>query len=81
MSASHTLPDSAPVADREHDRPHPLQLELYRKATPTQKLATVARLNATMLMLKEASLQSRFSNLSAAERRQSLRRWWLAARD
>jgi hypothetical protein len=67
--------------DREHDRPHPLQIELYRRATPTQKLATVARLNATVLKLKEADLQARFPHQSADERREVLRRWWLSARD
>ena len=44
--------DSSVPLDRERDRPHPRQIELYRRATPTQKLAAVARLNATALDLK-----------------------------
>jgi hypothetical protein len=67
--------------DRERDRPHPLQIELYRRATPTQKLAVVARLNATAIALKEASLLARWPDTPAAERREALRRWWLGARD
>jgi hypothetical protein len=75
-SATATVP-----LDREGDRPHPLQIELYRHATPTQKLAAVARLNATLLNLKEASLESQLPHLSSLERRALLRRWWLTARD
>jgi hypothetical protein len=75
--------NSAPsvALDRERDRPHPLQIELYRRATPTQKLAVVARLNATALALKEATLLSRCPDMPATERREALRRWWLGARD
>lgn len=81
MPASLSKTDSNTTLDRERDRPHPLQIELYRRATPTQKLAVVARLNATTLALKEASLQARRPNMPAAERREMLRRWWLSARD
>lgn len=55
--------------------------DLYRAATPTQKLAVVARLNATLLGLKAADLQARFPALPPAKRSELLRRWWLAARD
>lgn len=55
--------------------------ELYRKATPTEKLAVVGRLNATLLRLKAAEIEKRHPEAPAATRRQMLRRWWLAATD
>jgi hypothetical protein len=54
---------------------------IYRSASPTQKLAVVSRLNAALLGLKEADLQSRFPEMPPAKRRELLRRWWLAALD
>jgi hypothetical protein len=72
---------TAKPLDRERDRPHPLQIDLYRRATPTQKLAAIARLNATAIAIKEADLESRCPDVPAAERRAVLRQWWLAARD
>jgi len=56
-------------------------LELYRQATPTQKLAVVARLNAALIGLKEAELNARCPTLSAERRKEMLRRWWLTATD
>jgi len=73
-------PVLAPL-DPERDRPHPLQIELYRRATPTQKLATVARLNATLQQVKEATLRARFPAMSTTAIQQELRHWWLADRD
>jgi hypothetical protein len=67
--------------DREQDRPHPLQVALYRQATPTQKLAVVARLNATAIALKEAALRSQFPDMPPETRRAITRRWWLTAHD
>lgn len=67
--------------DREKDRPHPLQIELYRAASPTKKLAAVARLNATAIKLKESALRARYPELSVAKRHEMLRRWWLTSRD
>jgi hypothetical protein len=64
--------------------PEPLDPKLcalYRAATPERKLAVVARLNATLIGLKEADLRTRFPAQSTAERRTMLRRWWFAARD
>lgn len=55
--------------------------DLYRHATPTQKLAVVARLNATLIELKSADLQARFPAMQPAKRRDLLRQWWLGARD
>jgi hypothetical protein len=60
---------------------HPIQLELYRQASPEQKLRTVARLNAALIALKEAQLKTDFPDETPEERRKSLRRWWLTARD
>jgi hypothetical protein len=59
----------------------PKLLELYRRATPTQKLAVTARLNATLIGLKEADIRARLPNLSREDQRAMLRRWWLTARD
>lgn len=55
--------------------------ELYRRASPTQKLAVVARLNAGLIGLKDADLQARQPELSDQERQVLLRRWWLSAAD
>ena len=55
--------------------------DLYRNATPTQKLAVVARLNTSLIELKSADLQSRFPAMPPAKRRDILRQWWLGARD
>ena len=60
---------------------HPKMVELYRKATPTQKLAVVARLNATLIGLKEADIRASRPDLSRDAQRALLRRWWLTARD
>jgi hypothetical protein len=67
--------------DREQDRPHPLQVALYRRATPTQKLAAVARLNATAIAMKDSALKSRCPDMPLETRRAVTRRWWLTARD
>ena len=64
-----------------HEPLDPKLRELYRAATPTQKLAVVARLNGTLLGLKEAELKSRDASMPPAERRALLRRWWFTARD
>jgi hypothetical protein len=80
MSASAQASNDVPL-DRERDRPHPLQIELYRRATPTQKLAIVARMNAMALAMKDSSLRTRFPTLTEAERRTRVRHWWLTSRD
>jgi hypothetical protein len=72
----------APVARLRNLEPlDPILLELYRKATPTQKLAVVARLNATLIALKEADIRARRPDLSRKEQQALLRQWWLTARD
>jgi hypothetical protein len=57
------------------------QWELYRRASPTQKLAVVARLNAGLIGLKQADLRLRQPELSDQERQAIVRRWWLTAAD
>jgi hypothetical protein len=47
-----------------HEPLDPKLLELYRRATPTQELAVVARLNATLIGLKEADLRARHPGVS-----------------
>ncbi len=81
MSAPTLYSDPSVVLDRERDRPHPFQIELYRRASPTEKLTVVARLNATAIALKDASLRSINPDMTATERREVLRRWWLGARN
>jgi hypothetical protein len=81
MPSSHTHNGSDTLPNRERDRPHAVQIELYQRATPTERLAVVARLNATVIGLKEADIRSRFPHLSGVEQRAMLRRWWLTARD
>lgn len=56
-------------------------IELYRRATPTQKLAVVARLNATLIELKAVDIRARHPDLADAQQRAQLRRWWMTARD
>ena len=59
----------------------PRMRDLYRNATPTQKLMIVARLNSTLIDLKDAKLQAQFPAMPEKERRVLLRRWWFGARD
>lgn len=69
------------VRFRELEPLDPKLVELYRRATPTQKLAVVARLNATLIGLKEADIRARLPGMSLENQRAMLRRWWLTARD
>ncbi|MBI2517860.1 MAG: hypothetical protein HYV95_13230 [Opitutae bacterium] len=59
----------------------PQLLARYRVATPEAKLAVVARLNATLIGLKEAQLAATCGELSLPARRLKLRNWWLGTRD
>lgn len=56
-------------------------LNLYRRATPAEKLALIGRINASLLALKAAQVVSRRPALSSADRAAAVRRWWLGARD
>lgn len=55
--------------------------ELYRRATPTEKLAAVHRLNSALIALKSAHLESEHPEWSPTERKTALRRWWFSSRD
>lgn len=55
--------------------------EIYRRASPSQKLAVVARLNAMLIGLKEADLLARYPDVTGEQRLRMLRHWWLAAAD
>ncbi len=59
----------------------PRLLECYRHATPSAKLAVVARLNESLIMLKDAALRAAQPELLPEKRRELLRRWWLGASD
>jgi hypothetical protein len=59
----------------------PRLLDLYRRATPAEKLTVVSRLNATLIELKRADLLAKFPAQPPAHRQDLLRRWWLTARD
>ena len=54
---------------------------LYRAASPTEKLATVARINASLTAIKEAAVARQHPDWPPAQRRAAVRRWWLSARD
>lgn len=56
-------------------------LELYRAATPEQKLTVVMRLNHALQGLKEAHLAASRPDWTSEERRVEMRRWWFSARD
>jgi hypothetical protein len=69
-----TAPIPLPPGEEATD---PRMLAQYRKATPEAKLAVVARLNAGLIALKVAQLERDRADLTEAERRAELRRWWL----
>ena len=73
MATTNRMPVFEPLDPRLRD--------LYRAASPTQKLAVVHRLNATLIGLKEAELQARHAEMTPHQRRELLRHWWLTARD
>lgn len=73
MALASRYPDCGPF--------DPRLIELYRRATPTQKLAVVARLNATLIELKASDIRARRPDLAEAQQRAQLRRWWMTARD
>jgi hypothetical protein len=73
MAPAPRIPDFEPF--------DPRMIELYRRATPTQKLAVVARLNATLIELKAADIRARHPDLADAQQRAQLRRWWMTACD
>ncbi len=54
---------------------------LYRSASPTEKLATVARINASLTAIKEAAVARQHPEWSLVQRRTAVRLWWLTARD
>lgn len=54
---------------------------LYRAASPTEKLAVVARINASLIAIKDAAVAQQHPEWSIAQRRAAVRRWWLTARD
>ena len=59
----------------------PRQVALYRAASPTEKLAVVARINAALIAIKEAAVAQQHPEWSAEQRRACVRRWWFSARD
>lgn len=63
------------------ERLNPQLVELYRRAEPAQKLAVVARINASLQAIKRAQLQMSNPGLSATEQQRQLRRWWFSSRD
>lgn len=71
-----------PVSQRPRFEPlDPTLQDVYRRATPSQKLAVVARLNATLLELKAAAVRARFPAMPPGEQRALVRHWWLTAHD
>jgi hypothetical protein len=66
---------------RAFDAIDPRLADIYRGATPSQKLAVVSRLNATLIGLKEADLFARHPAATGEQRRRMLRHWWLTASD
>jgi hypothetical protein len=53
--------------------------ELYRTATPTQKLAVVSRLNTALLGLKASEITVSRPELSQSAQSALLRHWWLTS--
>jgi len=54
---------------------------LYRAASPTEKLAAVARINLSLTAIKEAAVARQHPDWSPVQRRTAVRRWWLSAKD
>ncbi|MFZ5855625.1 MAG: hypothetical protein ACOYZ6_02240 [Chloroflexota bacterium] len=50
-----------------HPKMEALQVELWRRASPTRKMQMVAQLNASVRLLAMAGLRSRFPNASESE--------------
>jgi len=69
---------------RTHDRAEaldPRQVALYRAASPTEKLAVVARINASLTAIKESAVAQQHPEWTVEQRRACVRRWWFSARD
>jgi hypothetical protein len=60
-----------------HDPIDEKMIALYRTATPEEKLAVVARLNAGLQALKAAEIAASHPEWNADRRRTELRTWWL----
>ena len=74
------LPAARSAAEQPTLEPlDPRLRDLYRSATPTQKLAIVARLNATLIGLKEADLRACSVVRAPNEQRKLLRSWCRSA--
>ena len=54
---------------------------LYRAASPTEKLAAVARINLSLTAIKEAAVARQHPEWSPVQRRSAVRRWWLSSHD
>ncbi len=55
-----------------HPKMEALQIELWRKASPTQKMNMLAQLNASARLLALAGLRSRFPQASEGELQRKL---------
>ena len=55
-----------------HPRMEALQIQLWRQASPTQKMNMLAQLNASARMLALTGLRQRFPQASEAELRRKL---------
>ncbi len=55
-----------------HPKMEALQIQLWRQASPTQKMHMLAQLNASARMVALAGLRSRFPEASAVELRRRL---------
>jgi hypothetical protein len=55
-----------------HPKVEALQIELWRRASPTRKMHMLAQLNASVQMLALAGLRSRFPDATESELRRKL---------
>jgi hypothetical protein len=53
----------------------------YRSASPTEKLAAVARINAALTAIKETAVARQHPEWALVPRRTAIRLWRLTARD
>lgn len=77
MSASPLHRDSAPSADREHDRPHPLQIEAWRSLGATGRTHLGIQLRRQARRWKLSSLRTQHPDWTDAQLRAELAQIYL----
>jgi hypothetical protein len=59
----------SPLSSDTHPKMEALQIQLWRQASPTRKMAALAQLNASVRLLAMTGLRSQYPQASEAELR------------